>query len=82
MQQFSAVTVSLKSGFLFFSLKNLKNLKFGLERFFSFFIKNPENLGFYSPFLQPCQCVADNCTVLQQRARKKLPADIKKVGGV
>ena len=32
-QQFSAVTVSLKSGFLRFFFKNLKTLKFGLLPF-------------------------------------------------
>ena len=32
----------------------LKNLKFGLFRYFSFFVKKLKKLGFYNPFLDPC----------------------------
>ena len=47
--------MSLKSGFFKGFLKNKpKNLEFGLLRFLRFFCKKAENLGFKTPFLQPC----------------------------
>ena len=52
-QHFSAVTVSLKSGFLKFFSKKLNNLKFALFRFFVFFCKKKPRF-FITPFDSPC----------------------------